>query len=68
MTKYDKNHYFTCMNITINHCFKCKYLGNHHVKHSLWSNLTKIITVKANGKETVTLTGFPQLLENLEKW
>ena len=41
-----------------NHYFKCKCSGNHHVKHSLWSNLTKIITVKANGKETVTLNTF----------
>ena len=53
MTEYDKNHYMHEYNN--NHYFKCKCLGNHHVKHSLWSNRTQIITVKANGKETVIL-------------
>ena len=44
MTKTDKNHYL-----------KCKCQGNHHFKHSLWLNLTKIITLNANAQEIVTL-------------
>ena len=36
MAKSDKNDYF-----------KCKYQGNRHFKHSLWPNLTKIVTLNA---------------------
>ena len=32
-----------------------KYDKNLYFEHSLWPNLTKIITVKENGKEAVTL-------------
>ena len=45
----------TCINITIIITLNGNTKEIIHVKHSLWSNLTKIITVEANGKETVSL-------------
>ena len=43
MTESDKNHYFKC---------KCK--GNHYFRHSLLSNLIKIITLNTHTNEIIT--------------
>ena len=40
-------------------------LGNHYFQHSSWHNLTKIIALNADAKETITLNS---LQSNLTKF